>query len=161
MTTATRTAQDNNRRASSPAGERSSTSANSGGRWVPGAPAGRISIVERWTDSPGQNKHARRSTTRSANGRPCASVESAKMAWARMGVCDDDLDMGSVGMGREKARESVRGRKTSSKDWRRGLARTRRAPLVLRDTSPWEGTMRSARVRSWPKGRMQRANVSW
>ena len=55
----------------------------------------------------------------------------------------------------------VRGRKTSSKDSRRGLARTRRAPLVRRGTSPGEGTMRSARVRSWAKGRMHRANVSW
>jgi hypothetical protein len=64
-------------------------------------------------------------------------------------------------VGREKVRVSVRGRKTSSNDCRRGLERTRRTPLVRRDTSPWEGTMRSARVRSCPRGRMQRANVSW
>ena len=47
----------------------------------------------------------------------------------------------------------VRARKTSSKDSRRGLARIRRTP-------PWEGTIRNARVRSAPKGRMPRANVS-
>jgi hypothetical protein len=66
----------------------------------------------------------------------------------------DDLDMGRVGVEREKVRVSVRGRKTSSKD-------CRRAPLVRRDISTWEGTMRCARARSWPRGRMQRANVSW
>ena len=69
--------------------------------------------------------------------------------------------MGRVGVGRENVLEGVRGRKTSSKDSRRGLARTRRAPLVRRDTSPGEGTMRSASVRNWAKGRMHRANVSW
>lgn len=162
-TTDSRTAQNSSRRASSPAGERSSTSASNGGRWVPGAPAGRISTVKRRTDSVGQNRLARRSTTRSANGRPCASVEREKRAWARMGkyCCERERDMGRIGLGRENVLVGVRGRKTSSKDSRRGLARTRRAPLVQRDTSPWEGTMRSVRVRSWAKGRMHRANVSW
>ncbi len=136
-TIANRTTQNNNRRASSPAGERSSTSASSGGRWVPGAPAGRISIVERRMDSAGQNRRARRSTTRSASGRPCASVETEKRAWAHMGWYGErERDVGRVGVGSENVPVGVRARKTSSKDSRRGLARTRRMPFLRRDTSP-------------------------
>ena len=54
----------------------------------------------------------------------------------------------------------MRARKTSSNVVRRGLARTSRAPQVRRPSSPDEGTMRKASVRSWPRGRMQLAKVS-
>jgi hypothetical protein len=174
MTTKSRTAQNNNRRVSSPAGDRSSTSASSGGRRVPGAPAGRISMASRrTTDSACQSQKdkeegAWRSRTWSVNGRPCASFVSAKRAWARIGCWCCCCCWGRE---RERERESEReerenvlvgvwGSQASSKDSRRGLARTRRAPLVRSESSLWEGTMRSASVRSWVKGRMHRANVS-
>jgi hypothetical protein len=43
---------------------------------------------------------------------------------------------------------------------RRGLERTRRVPIVWRESSPGEGTMLSDSVRSCASGRMDRANVS-
>jgi hypothetical protein len=141
-------AEKKNKRASSPAGERSNTRASSDARRVPGAPAGRISRVVRWTDSPGQSKRGRRSTTCSASGRPCVSAASTKDARAHVVV-----DHANV-------RGPARVRKTRSKEVRRGLARTRRAPHVRRDSSPGEGTMRRASVRSWQSERMLRAKVS-
>jgi hypothetical protein len=154
-------AENKSSRASSPAGDRSSTSASNGARRVPGAPAGRMSSVMRrtesvcqgevsshvpshaWSESQSQRmRRGRRSTTCSARGRPCASVARANLACART-----DPDVARV-------------RKASSKEVRRGLARTRRVPHVGRASSPGEGTMRRARVRSWPRGRMRRANVS-
>jgi hypothetical protein len=59
-----------------------------------------------------------------------------------------------------RARGPERERKTRSKEVRYGLARTRREPQVLRDSSPCEGTMCKASVRSWQSGRMHREKVS-
>jgi len=153
MTIASRAAQNNSRRISSPAGERSSASASSGARRVPGAPAGRMSSVVRRTDSAGQGQsegHAppsqsqsrrglrtRRSTTCSASGRPCASVAGVNWACARTGR-DHEGPRPSGG---------AWARKTRMKVVRRGLARTRRAPQVRRVSSPGEGTMRRVNVR--------------
>ena len=148
MTIPSSVAQKNNKRVSSPAGERSTKSASSGARRVPGVPAGRISSVVRSTEWPGQSRRGRRSTTCSARGRPWVSAASTKDARAR------GVDHASV-------RGPVRVRKTRSKEVRRGLARTRRAPQLRRVSSPGEGTMRRASVRSWQSGRMHRANVSW
>jgi len=167
-------------RASSPAGERSSTSASSGGAAGCRARRGDASpSVERWTDSRGQSprrRWARCSTTWSVSGRPCASVDedelgvgaSARgnqlMLLASLGAVDGDVDDAVVlvlvlclGLGCPPVlREEGRTRRTV----RRGFARTRRAPQVGRDASPGEGTMRRVSVRSWPRGRMQRVKVS-
>ena len=154
MTIASRVAQNNSSRTSSPAGERSSTSASNGGRRVPGAPAGRMSSVVRRTESGGQGQsegqvqpsqsqsqrglRTRRSTTCNASGRPCASVAGVNLACARTGR-DHEGPRPSGG---------AWARKTRSKVVRRGLARTRRAPQVSRVSSPGEGTMRRVNVRS-------------
>ena len=154
MTIASRAAQNNRRRTSSPAGERSSTSASSGARCVPGAPAGRMSSVVRWTDSAGQGEsegevppsqsqsqrglRTRRSTTCNESGRPCASVARVNLACARTGR-DHEGPRPSGG---------ACARKTRSKVVRRGFARTRRAPQARRASSPVEGTMRRVNVRN-------------
>lgn len=104
MTIARRAAQNNHKRASSPAGERSRTSAGSDGRCVPGAPAGRMSsvVVVRWwcieeeeeeevtsqSQSQEKKRRGRRSTTCSASGSPCVSVESVNLAWCGRGFAD-------------------------------------------------------------------------
>ncbi len=146
-TTASRVAQNSSRRASSPAGERSITSASSGVRRVPGVPAGRISSVARCTASPGQSRRARRSTTRSASGSPWRSAASTNDARALTTV-------------HASVWGPLRARKTMSNEERRGLARTSRAPHARRESSPGEGTMRRVRVRSWLSGRMEREKVS-
>ena len=46
----------------SPVDELSRASASSGARWVHSAPAERMSLVKRWSGSPSQNEHTRRST---------------------------------------------------------------------------------------------------
>lgn len=144
-TTASSAAHNSNNRASSPAGDRSITSASNGALRVPGVPAGRISSVARRTDSPCQSMRARRSTTCSASGRPWRSVAMTKDARVRVRGTTECV---------------LRVRKTMSNDARRGLARTRRVPHSRRECSPGEGTMRMARVRSCARGRMERENVS-
>ena len=151
-TTASRAAQSSRRRASSPAGERTIMSASSGVRRVPGAPAGRISSVARWTASPYQSVRGRRSTTCSASG--CPWWSAARTNDARAG----ETDHGSVRCPKRALKAEwglVGARKTMSNEERRGLARTSRAPHARRESSPGEGTMRRTRVRSLPSGRME------
>jgi hypothetical protein len=115
------------------AGERSNTRASSNARRVPGAPAGCISSVVRCTDSRGQIERGRRSTTWSASGSPC--VSAASMKDARAHVANHANMRGPTGA-----------RKTRSKEVRRGLVQTRRAPHMRRDSSPGEGTICRASV---------------
>ena len=141
-TTTSNATQSNNNLASSPAVDLSNTSATNGVRC---APTGRISIVARLIISPIQKRRRLwRSTTCSTSGRPWQSATRTNDARAR-------VTGGSL---------PPRSRKTSSKEDKRGLARTRRVPQVRRGASPGEGTIRRASVRRCASGRIDLENVS-